>query len=70
MKYKSLNKYTLGNKTVFVVENEVERNRDNNDLLNKKVMIDDKEYIIKGVESFAIPIIRKGDRIGLLVNAT
>ena len=42
MNYKSLEKYTLGNKTVFVVENEVERKRDNNDLLNKKVMIDDK----------------------------
>lgn len=70
MNYKSLDKYTLGNKTVFIVENEVERNRDDNDLINKKVIINGKEYIIEGVESFAVPLIRKGDKIGLLVDDT
>lgn len=68
MNYKSIGKYTLKNMTVFIVENEIERVRDNNDLLNKKVMIDDMEYVVRGVESYAVSIIKKGDKIGLLVN--
>lgn len=33
---------------------------------NKVVVIDDKDYVIQGVESFSIPSIGKGMPIGLL----
>lgn len=36
-------------------------------LINKNVMIDCDEYIIKGVESHAIALHAKGEKIGLLV---
>lgn len=68
MKYKSLGEYELkGRGRVYIVENEVERDRDNNDLINSEVLIDGVKYKVKGVESFLMPIIRKGDNIGLLV---
>ena len=68
MEYKSLDKYEIkGIGTVFVVKNEVERNRDSNNLVGKKVIIDGIQHKVKGVESFCLPTIRKGDKIGLLV---
>jgi hypothetical protein len=61
MEYKSLDKYELkGRGTVYIIENEVERDRSNNDLLNSDVTIDGVKHKVKGVESFALPIIRKG----------
>jgi len=67
-KYKSLDSYEfIGGGTVFVVENEIERPRFNNDLLNSLAEIDGTQYIIRGVESFLTPKILKGDKIGLLV---
>lgn len=38
-----------------------------NPLVGAKVIIDGKEYIVKGVESFAIETISNGQQIGLLV---
>ena len=68
MEYKSLDKYEIkGRGTVYIVENELERGRSNNDLINSEVIIDGVKHKVKGVESFAIPTIRKGDTIGLLV---
>ena len=68
MKYKSLDKYELkGRGTIYIVENEVKRNRDNNNLVGSEVFIDGVKYKIKGGESFAVSIIGKGDKIGLLV---
>lgn len=68
MQYKSLDNYEIkGRGTVYIAENEVERNRDNNDLIGSEAFIDGVKYKIKGVESLALSIIRKGDKIGLLV---
>lgn len=68
MKYKSLDNYKIkGRGTVYIVKNEINRNRDNNDLVGSDVFIDGVKYKVKGVESFAVPMIRKGDTIGLLV---
>ena len=68
MKYKSLDNYKIkGRGTVYIVKNEINRNRDNNDLVGSDVFIDGVKYKVKGVESFAEPMIRKGDTIGLLV---
>lgn len=68
MEYKSLDTFEIKNRgRVFVVENDKDRDRDNNDLLGSEVIIDGKNYKVKGVESFAIQKIYKGQKIGLLV---
>ena len=68
MEYKSLDKYELkGRGTVYIVENEIERDRCSNNLIGIEVLIDGVKYKVKGVESFLIPTIRKGYKIGLLV---
>lgn len=69
MEYKSLQKLTItGKGTVFIVENEKDRNRADNDFtIGDEITIDGDKYILSGVESYAIDIIRKGQKIGLLV---
>jgi hypothetical protein len=68
MEYKSLDIFEIKDKgKVFVVENDKDRNRDDNDLIGSEVIIDGENYKVRGVESFAIPIIAKGQKIGLLV---
>ena len=68
MEYKSLDSYELKERgTVYIVENEVDRSRDKNDLIGSEVFIDGVKHKIKGVESFLLSTIRKGDKIGLLV---
>lgn len=68
MEYKSLETFEIKNRgRVFVVENDKDRDRDNNDLLGSEVIIDGKNYKVKGVESFVIQKIYKGQKIGLLV---
>jgi hypothetical protein len=68
IQYKSLDTFEIkGIGKIFVVENDKDRNRDNNDLFGSKVIIDGQKYKVKGIESFAIQKIAKGDKIGLLV---
>lgn len=68
MEYKSLDTFEIkGRGKVFVVENEKDRIRDDNDLLGSEVVIDGQPYVVKGVESFPIHKIIKGQKIGLLV---
>jgi hypothetical protein len=64
MEYNSLDNYEIkGRGVVYIVENDVERSRDNNDLLNSEVFIDGVKYKVKGVESFSLTTKKKGDRI-------
>ena len=69
MEYTSLDKCYISKRgTVFIVKNEIERNRDNNNLLGSEVLIDGYKYKVRGVESFAKATgISIGDNIGLLV---
>ncbi len=68
MEYKSVGQYEIkGRGTVFVVENDKDRQRDKNDLLGSDVIIDGANYKVKGIESHAVPMIYKGQKIGLLV---
>lgn len=68
MEYKSLDTFEIkGKGKVFVVENDKDRNRDNNDLVGSEVIIDGQKYNVKGIESHAIQKIAKGQKIGLLV---
>jgi len=65
--YKSLEKLEIKQGTVFIVENTEDRKNEWKDILGKEVLIDGKKFTIKAVESFCIPNIKKGDKIGLLV---
>lgn len=68
MEYTSLRTFEIkGRGKGFVVSNEKNRDRDENDLLGKEVVIDGKKYKVKGIESFALPWIRKGQEIGIFV---
>ncbi len=69
MNYISLDKYCVKHRgTVFIVKNEKERNRSNNDLLGSVVTIDGIKHKVRGVESFAKATpIGIGENIGLLV---
>jgi hypothetical protein len=68
MEYKSLDTFEIkGRGKVFIVENDKDRDRDNNDLLGSEVIIDGQKYNVKSIESFAILKIAKGQKIGLLV---
>lgn len=66
--YKSIDSFEIKEHgTVFMVMNDEDRTRDNNDLINTEVIINDVVYKVKGVDSFAIKNIKKGNPIGLLV---
>ena len=68
MDYKSLDSYEIkGRGTVFMVENDKDRQTDNTGLIGKVVTIDNVFYKVKGVESKCMLTIRKGDLIGLLI---
>lgn len=68
MNYKSLDKFELKNQgTVFIVENDKDRNRDDMKLIGTIVFIDTMPYTVKGVEAFLSPTILKGEKIGILV---
>lgn len=65
-KYKSKSSYKLGDSTVFSTESEIDRTTE--DLLHEKVLIDNIEYLVIGVEFFSkAGGIKKGETIGLLV---
>lgn len=67
MEYKSLDTYELkGRGKIFIVENDKDRDTSNNDLIGSKVIIDGQQYTVKGVESFTLQKINKGQKIGLL----
>jgi hypothetical protein len=59
----------VGRGTVFIVTNPQERDRGelNSHYLGSEVMINGQVYKVKGVESYTVPIIYKGMKIGLLV---
>lgn len=66
MKYKSLDEVEIeGRGKLFIVENE--KDRTTKDLIGKEVLIDDKRYKVKGVETFFKTMIIRGEKIGLLV---
>lgn len=68
MEYKSLDVFEVKERgKVFIVENDKDRDRSNNDLIGSAVIIDGQNYKVVGVESFALTKIAKGDKIGLLV---
>lgn len=68
MEYASLDSYNImGKGKVFIVENDKDRIRDNNDLIGSEVTIDGVNYKVRAVESFALLIIAKGQKIGLLI---
>lgn len=63
-------KYEIkGRGTVFAVESPQEYPRDKCPLIGQHVEIDGTQYLVKGVESFALGTIRKGAEIGLLVDS-
>lgn len=66
--YTSISTFEINRGVVFVVENEKTRDRDKNDLLGSEVIIDGINYIVKGVESYAMSTIPAGAAIGLLVS--
>lgn len=68
MNYKSLDTFELKNRgTVYIVENDKARKRDDMKLIGTIVFIDSLPYTVKGVEAFLTPIISKGEKIGILV---
>jgi len=67
-KYKSLTKYKLGDKQIFIVEND-ERRKNFDDLVGRKVIIDGVKYKCLGVErKLHAPPWVVGEKIGLMVN--
>lgn len=69
-KFKSVGYTNIqGRGDMFFVNNDINRPplRNFEDLVNKQVSIDDKVYIVMGVESFAKTEVYKGETIGLLV---
>lgn len=65
----SLHSFMMPKGKMFVVENNRDRCRESfKQLLNTWVEIDKKSYFCLGVESHAIPFIREGTKIGLLVD--
>lgn len=68
IEYKSIGNYELPDRgIIYFVENDRERKTSDNDLLGSEVIIDGKKHIVKGVESYAMMYIQKGQRIGILV---
>jgi len=67
-KFKSINKYTANNHTVFSVKNDMIRKPGQFDDLYPKVEIDGEIYDVKNVESFHKTICKKGDIIGIQVD--
>jgi hypothetical protein len=67
--FTSLTKYSVRGETVFAValDRDSERAMLFHELKTEGVMIDGREYELLGVESFAIPTLRKGSPIGLMV---
>ena len=70
IEYKSLDQFEIkGRGIVYIVEYKGETiyKSKNNPLMGSKVKINDNEFTIKGVESYAIETISDGQKIGLLV---
>jgi len=66
--YKSIESFEIKNRgKVFMVINDKDRFKSDNDLIGCEVIIDGVIYRVKGIESFAIENIKKGNPIGLLV---
>jgi len=68
MEYESLDTFEIKERgTVFVVVNDKDRKFGCPDMIGKEVIIDGQTHTVKGIESFCIPIIAKGLKIGILV---
>jgi hypothetical protein len=66
--FKKISVFTINKGKVLVVENDQERKNDDfKKLIGTNVNVDGNTYEIRGVETFAIPVIPKGQQIGLLV---
>lgn len=65
--FKSTETFQIGRGQVFVVDNDVEHVRGQSGLLNQLVEIDGKVWMVLQIETFALPIIRVGSMMGLLV---
>jgi hypothetical protein len=66
--FTSLDWFTVtGRGRVAVVANPVDFERGACPFLGKQVTIDGSPYVVRGVESHALPVIRQGAHIGLLV---
>lgn len=68
IKFENAERFEIpGRGLLFAVSNPTEHVRDTNPFLGTVVMINGDKYFVRGVETFAVPIIRVGKPIGLLV---
>ena len=66
-KYKSLGYRDISRGRVFAVKNDEDFVRDSKHMIGENIRIDKDGYTVKSIESYALPIIRKGVIIGILV---
>ena len=65
--YKSVDSFEIDNVgKVLIVINDEERDRSS--LTGSTVLIDNVSYKVRGVESYGLPKIRKGDFMGILID--
>lgn len=68
MNYKSLDSFEVKDRgTVYIVENDKDRDRNHMGLVGTIVFIDTMPHTVLGVDAFTLPKILKGEKIGLLV---
>lgn len=68
--FQSTGKYFIESRgDVYTVTNDKDRDRERSGLPGNIVEIDGKKFKVKGVESFCVPKIRKGQEIVLMVEA-
>jgi len=69
LEYTSLDQFEIeGKGKVFVIEYADETiDRDSNDLIGSKMVIDNNEYTVKAIESHLLAQIKTGQKIGILV---
>ena len=68
LKFKSLDSFIIKDRgTVYIVESPYTYENGKSNMVGKLIVIDDKKFIVKGIEAYTIPTIHKGVKIGLLV---
>ena len=66
--YKSLDSFEInGRGTVYVINAPMEFDRNNCPLIGKTIIMDGEKREVKAIESYCIPTISKGTKIGLLL---